>query len=107
MSLSDIENKIKQDTKAEADKIIAEAKEQVARIIKEAETKAEKEKNEILSAGEKEAQNLKRALITPAKLAAKKKILEEKRKILEQAFQGKSKETREKKEIEVAKVLFC
>jgi len=106
MSIKDIENKIKQDTKAEADKIIAEAKNQAAQIIKEAQNKAAKEKEIILLNGKKEAEIIKRSLITPAKLEAKKKILEEKHNILNQVFKGKSKETREKKEIEVAKVLF-
>ncbi|OGC05918.1 hypothetical protein A2230_00210 [candidate division WOR-1 bacterium RIFOXYA2_FULL_36_21] len=106
MALSDIENKIKQDTNIEAENIISEAKSQAMQIIKEAEARAEKERDEILFSGKKEAEDLKRAFITPFKLESKKKILEEKRKILDLIFEGKSKDLKEKKEIEVAKVLF-
>lgn len=106
MSLEALENKILEDAKKEADSIINKAKAEADDLLRDAGTEAQKIKEKLLIEGEKLAEALKRSIITPARLEKKKKILEEKQRILNEVFKDIPVETREKKEIEVAKFIY-
>lgn len=106
MGLPEIEAKIREEASLEAGSIIEKAKREAQSLIKEAAEKAFSLKKELLEKGKKEAEKLKRALLTPEKLESRKKILEEKQRILDEVFKGLPLKIREEKEVEIAKFLY-
>ena len=106
MGIKELEKKILGDQNKEAEKIINSATEKADAVIREAEAKAEQLKQEARRESLKSAENLKRSILTPARLNANKKILEAKREILDQILRSCPEEKRETKEIEVAKYLY-
>lgn len=106
MGIKDIEDKIISEAEAKALEISRESELAVKKIIEEASTKAAAIKDELLARGKKLADEEKLRIIVPARLEAKKKLLEEKRKILEEVLSCFPEKEREEKEIEVAKILY-
>ncbi len=78
-----------------AEEIIARAKEKAAAIAESENKRAAKK-----------AEEEKRAVLIPARLEAKRMVLEEKRKMLDMLLSGVPEKERERKEIELARVLY-
>lgn len=106
MGIAEIEKRILGEAEAEADKIKIKAEEEAAEIEAAGRIKAEEIRRQILAEAKRKAEEEKRAILVPARLASKKKLLEEKHKILNEVFAGISPEVREKKEMEAAKLLY-
>jgi len=86
MTIKDINNKIISDAKIQAERIIAQAEDNANNIIKKGEKEADNIKNIILYKNNQEASLKKSKILTEAKLEAKKTILLEKQKIIEDVF---------------------
>ncbi len=86
MTIKDINEKIISDAKIQADKIIAQAEDKANNIIKKGKKEAENIKNIILHRSKQEASLKKSKILTEANLEAKKIILSEKQKIIEDVF---------------------
>ena len=86
MTIKDINEKIISDAKIQADKIIAQAEDKANNIIKKGKKEAENIKNIILHKSKQEASLKKSKILTEANLEAKKIILSEKQKIIEDVF---------------------
>lgn len=106
MGLAEIENKIQQEAKAEAERINRAGEEEASRIEFEARQKAQALQEQIIAEAKQRAEEIKKEIVVPARLLAKSKLLEEKQKILAKIFAEFSPAVREKKEIEVAKLLY-
>jgi len=106
MSFAEIEKRIINEAEAEAEKIRKTAEEEAAEIETKGKEKAEKLRRQILAEAQKKAEEEEKAILVPARLAARKRLLEEKHKILNEVFSRLSPEVREKKEIEVAGFLY-
>ncbi|MGB6371321.1 MAG: V-type ATP synthase subunit E [Atribacterota bacterium] len=92
MTIKDINNKIISDAKIQAERIIAQTEDNANNIIKKGEKEADNIKNIILYKNNQEASLKKSKILTEAKLEAKKTILLEKQKIIEDVF-GKALES--------------
>lgn len=86
MTIKDINEKIISDAKIQADKIIAQAEDKANNIIKKGKKEADNIKNQILYRYNQEASLKKSKILTEAHLEAKKIILSEKQKIIEDVF---------------------
>jgi len=86
MTIKDINDKIISDAKIQANKIIAQAEDNATNIIKKGEKDADNVKKEILYKINQEASLKKGKILTEANLEAKKTILLEKHKIMEDVF---------------------
>ncbi|HCL90970.1 MAG TPA: hypothetical protein DHW70_06585, partial [Candidatus Atribacteria bacterium] len=86
MTIKDINEKIISDAKIQADKIIAQAEDKANNIIKKGKKEADNIKNLILYRYNQEASLKKSKILTEANLEAKKIILSEKQKIIEDVF---------------------
>jgi len=86
MSVKDISEKIMSDARIQADKIIAQAEDNANNIIKKGKKAADNIKNVILYKYNQEASLRKSKILTEANLEAKKIILSEKQKIIENVF---------------------
>jgi len=86
MTIKDINEKIISDAKIQADKIIAQAEDKANNIIKKGKKEADNIKNLILHRYNQEASLKKSKILTEANLEAKKIILSEKQKIIEDVF---------------------
>lgn len=106
MGLEEIKAKIIEEAKIEAEKIKKAADEEASRIEADAGTQADRLSNMILQEAKARAEAERLARLVPSRLAARKKLLEEKHKILNEVFAGCSAEIKEAKEIEVAKFLY-
>jgi len=91
MTIKDINNKIISDARIQSEKIIAQAEDNANNIIKKGKKEADNIKNKILYKNNQEASLKKSKILTEAKLEAKKTILLEKQKIIEDVF-GKALE---------------
>ena len=87
MTIKDINEKIISDAKIQADKIIAQAEDNANNIIKKGEKEADNIKKTILYKINQEASLKKSKILTEANLEAKKTILLEKQKIMEEVFE--------------------
>lgn len=106
MGLADIEKRIIEEAEAEARKIKSRSAEETSRLEAEAKKTAEAQRRQILAEAGQKAEEEKKAILVPVRLAAKARLLEEKHRILEEVFAGVPPEGREKKEIQVAKLLY-
>lgn len=106
MGLADIEKKIIEEAEAEARKVKDRTAEEAARIEAAAKKAAEAERRQIMDEARQKAEEEKKTILVPVRLAAKARLLQEKHRILEEVFAGIPPEVREKKEIEVAKSLY-
>ncbi|MBA7551648.1 V-type proton ATPase subunit E [subsurface metagenome] len=86
MTIKDINNKIISDARIQAEKIITQAEDNANNIIKKGEKEANNIKNAILYKNKQEASLKKSKILTEANLKAKKTILLEKQKIIEDVF---------------------
>lgn len=86
MTIKDINDKIISDAKIQASKIITQAKDNANNIIKKGEKEADNVKKVILYKINQEASLKKCKILTEANLEAKKTILLEKQKIMEDVF---------------------
>jgi len=92
MTIKDINNKIISDARIQAEKIIAQAEVNANNIIKKGEKEADNIKIIISYKNKQEAYLKKSKILTEANLEAKKTILLEKQKIIEDVF-GKALES--------------
>ncbi|MFA5103911.1 MAG: hypothetical protein WC527_01875 [Candidatus Margulisiibacteriota bacterium] len=106
MGIKEIEEKIISEAEEKALEIKKKCDLVVSKIRDEALTKADAIKVEFLARGKKLAEEEKRSIVIPARLEAKKRVLEEKRRILDSALAAFPEKHREEKEIEVAKILY-
>ncbi|MGB9612770.1 MAG: V-type ATP synthase subunit E family protein [Candidatus Margulisiibacteriota bacterium] len=106
MGLAEIEKRILFEAEAEAHRIKKSAEELAEEIKAKGRLQAEELRQQILGEFQKKAEEEKKAIVIPAKLWAKKRILQEKHHILDEVFAKVPKEIREEKEIEVAKILY-
>jgi len=106
MGIAEIENRIVAEARAEAEIIKKSADQEVAGVEAETGTKIELLRRQVLEEAKNIAEAEKKAILVPARLAAKKRLLEEKHKLLKEVFAGLPPETRENKEIEVVKFLY-
>jgi len=86
MTIKDINEKIVSNAKIQANKIIAEAEDNANNIIKKSEKEADNVKKVILYKINQEASLKRNKILTEANLEAKKTILLEKQKIMEDVF---------------------
>ncbi len=86
MPIKDISEKIISDARIQAEKIITQAEDNANNIIKKGEKEANNIKNIILYKNKQEASLKKSKILTEANLEAKKTILLEKQKIIEDVF---------------------
>jgi len=86
MTIKDISEKIISDARIQADKIIAQAEDNANNIIKKGKKEADNIKNIILYKYNQEASLIKSKILTEANLEARKNILSEKQKIIENVF---------------------
>ncbi len=86
MTIKDINNKIISDARIQAEKIITQAEDNANNIIKKGEKEANNIKNVIAYKNTQEASLKKSKILTEANLEAKKTILLEKQKIIEDVF---------------------
>lgn len=86
MTIKDINDKIISDAKIQASKIITQAEDNANNIIKKGEKEADNVKKVILYKINQEASLKKSKILTEANLEAKKTILLEKQKIMEDIF---------------------
>ncbi len=87
MGADKITSKILEDANKTADEIISKAKEEAESIIQKAKKEAEFKKQNILKKGEKDAEMLYHRIIAEARLCAKKKMLEEREKLIKMAIE--------------------
>jgi len=116
MSIWEIEKRILEEAAAEAEKAQAECEHTVAQLEKvHAQNKA-KIKGKLVHAAEQQVEEAKRAELIPARLQARRLILEEKQKILSGIYKEIKKEKklsgpelqqlREKSEVAASEILF-
>ena len=86
MTIKDINNKIISDARIQAEKIIAQAEDNANNIIKKGRKEADDIKKKILYKINQEASLKKSKILTEANLEARKTILLEKQKIMEDVF---------------------
>ena len=106
MGMTEIKEKILEEARAEADRIRILAEAEADRVTREAMAESEKIRSRLLAEAHKTAAEEKLAQIIPARLEAKRLLLEAKQEMLGQVFSGLSTEVREANEIEVAKYLY-
>jgi vacuolar-type H+-ATPase subunit E/Vma4 len=106
MGLAEIEKKILAEAEEAAARITAQAEAEAKRLAAAAEVQAKAAREKILAQAHREAEAARQAILVPARLAAKKKLLEEKHRFLDQVFAGVAPAVREEKELEVAKFIY-
>jgi len=116
MSIEEIDKKITADAEAEASKIGQEGQSKISQLEKVNAQTIEAIKSQIKKEAEQESEEIRRSYLVPARLSAKKSILEEKQKILSGVYEDIQKEInlskadlaalREKSEVSAAKILF-
>ena len=106
MGIAEIEKEILKEAEAEADKIRRQAKGEASRIEAEAHHKANQLRQKMLAEAELKAEEVKTSILVPARLESKKKLLEEKHRLLESVFAGLPEKVREEREAEVIKILY-
>jgi V/A-type H+-transporting ATPase subunit E len=116
MSIQEIEKRITEDAQAEASKILKEAEADLRQFEKAHSQKKEEVRAEILRESRSKAEDAKRAHLVPARLKARKAVLEEKQKILKEIYAEIQKEknlsaaeiakVREETEVAAANILF-
>lgn len=106
MALADIEKKILAEAEEKAMEIIGSAGAVAAEIISSAKEKGVRIIDDEVKRALKKAEDAKRTVVIPARLEAKKTVLEEKRKYLESLLAAVREDDRERKEIELGRFLY-
>ena len=105
MGLAEIEKRILEEAESAAEKIRQLAAEEADKLEAAAKVQAQTVRDKILQQAGQKAAEERTAILVPARLLAKRKILEEKHRILDEVFAGLAPEIREQKEVEVAQWL--
>jgi len=92
MGIEDIEKKILDEAREESSRIRAEGQRKLSGFQKETLARAEALRAQILEEGKLKAEEKKRSILIPARLEAKKAILNQKRKFIDQVFEEVLKE---------------
>ena len=116
MSIQEIENRIIAEAEAEASKIKREAEAKIQQLESVHAQKKEEVKNELMQEAQRKAEEVKKSYLIPARLKARKALLEEKQKILGEIYSEIKKEKklsaaeisiiREGTEVKAAHILF-
>ncbi len=106
MGIQDIENRILKEAALEANNITKEAQNKATAIIKQYQAQADEEYNKITKDSHRKAETLKKSILVPARLEAKKALLAAKHKILDEVFKGISPQKKEELLSKVASYLF-
>ncbi len=86
MGVDKITSKILEDANKEKEEILAKAREEAEKILEQARKEAEEKKSSILKRGEKEAEMTYNRILAEARLQAKRKLLEEREKLIQMAL---------------------
>jgi V/A-type H+-transporting ATPase subunit E len=116
MSIQEIEKRIVQEAEAEAAKIKKEAEEKLRQLEKVHAHKKEEVRARLMREAQHKAEELKKSYLVPARLKARKALLEEKQKILGRIYHEIKREKklsaaeiskiREESEVKAAHILF-
>ena len=106
MTIKNIEDKIIEEAQAEALEIKKRAQAEASEISKQYSDKSKKEYDQLIKQAHKKADALKKSILVPARLDAKKELLKAKHEILDQLFQGVDLKKREASLEKVASQLF-
>lgn len=116
MSIQEIEKRIIKEAEAEASKIKKEAEEKIRQLEKVHAQKKEEIRAGLMRKAQRKAEELKKSYLVPARLKARKDLLEEKQRILSNIYNEIKKEkrlsaaeigkVREESEIKAAHILF-
>ncbi|MBU0630107.1 MAG: hypothetical protein KKC80_04215 [Candidatus Margulisbacteria bacterium] len=106
MGLLEIEAKIIGEAEAKAAVINSEAAKEAAEIAAAAKLRAGILREELLDQVRSSAEEEKKAIVVPARLLLKQRLLEEKHRQLDRLFAGIDPAVRDKKESEVVKLLY-
>lgn len=116
MSIKEIEKRIIQEAEAEAAKINKQVEQQIKQLDQVNTRKQQEVKAQIRQKAEQKAAEAAKAIVVPARLEARKTILEEKQKAFSGIYQEVRKEKklsaaeidkiREQTEVKAAKILF-
>ena len=104
--MTEIKEKILEEARSEAGRIRQMAEVEANWILGKAKTESEKLHQELFEQARQAAAEEKLAQIIPARLEAKRLLLETKQQLLAEVFANSPPEVREVKEIEVAKYLY-
>ena len=116
MPIQEIENRIIAGAETEASKIKKEAEAKIQQLERMHAQKKEEVKNELMRKAQRKAEEVKKSYLIPARLKARKALLEEKQKILGKIYNEIKKEKklsaaeiskiREETEVKAAHILF-
>ena len=116
MSIQEIERRIIAEAEAEASKIKREAEVKIQQLERGHAQKKEEVKNELMREAQRKAEEVKKSYLIPARLKARKALLEEKQKILGEIYNEIKNEKklsaaeisriREETEVKAAHILF-
>ena len=116
MSIQEIEKRIIKEAEAEASKIKKEAEEKIRQLEKVHAQKKEEVRTRLMREAQRKAEEVKKSYLVPARLKARKNLLEEKQRILSNIYNEIKREkrlsaaeigkVREESEIKAAHVLF-
>jgi len=106
MGIAEIQKQIIEEAEAEAEKLRQKAEVEVQIIAEQGHHAASQKKVEVLAQARRMAEERTRSILTPARLMAKKMVLEEKHHLLDEVFKGASVEVREAHLIKAAEFLY-
>ncbi|KPJ66424.1 hypothetical protein AMJ44_08405 [candidate division WOR-1 bacterium DG_54_3] len=116
MSIQEIEKRIMAEAAAEASKIKKEAETKIQQLERMHAQKKEEVKNALMREAQRKAEEVKKSYLIPARLKARKVLLEEKQRILGAIYNEIKKERklsaaeiskiREETEVKAAHILF-
>jgi len=116
VSIQEIEKRISQEAETQAAQISKDTTEQIKQLDQVNARKKQDVKAHIRQEAEQKAEEATKAIVVPARLKAKKAILEEKQKVFSSIYQEVQKEkklsaaeidkVREDTEVKAAKILF-
>lgn len=116
MSIQEIEKRIIEEAQSEASHIKKEAEREIEKLEKFHIQEKEEIRTNILQEAKRRAEEIKRSYLIPARMTARKAMLEEKQKILEGIYSEIQKEkklpaaeiakVREDTEVKIAKILY-
>ncbi|MEO2241849.1 MAG: V-type ATP synthase subunit E family protein [Euryarchaeota archaeon] len=95
MGLKELEERILEEAKREAEEIVKEAEEEAEKILEKAKREAEERRREILDRARREAETRKRREIAQARLEARQLKLQAKEECIEEALERARRRIRE------------
>lgn len=106
MGIAEIQKQIIEEAEAEAEKIRQKTETEVKIIEEQGHNAASRKKVEVLAQARRMAEERTRSILTPARLTAKKMVLQEKHRLLDEVFKGASEEMKEANLIKAAEFLY-